>query len=308
MSDAHPAVPGAAPEPAGVSSGRRARLLLACGAAAGLVMAAASLLSSPDAGRLPAGAVASVNGVPIREEEYVRLVAALASDRRSPLGDDDRRHVLDRLIEEELLVQHAVDLGLLHTDRRVRGDLVSAVLGSVGAAADLVEPSASELESFYADNADYFATPGRLWVREFFFANDGGDARGEAVERARRAAQRLRSGEDPDAVREALADTPVAELPSAPLPPAKLREYLGPTALSAALELAQGQVSDPVPTPQGYLVLLLVQRSEDRVRPLAEVEPQVRAEMRRRAGDRLLRERLDALRAQADVRVAPVLP
>lgn len=288
--------------------GRRARLLLALGAAAGLAMAAASLLSSPQGGgALPDGVVARVNGTTIRNEEYLRLVAALASDRRTPLTDEDRRYVLDRLIEEELLVQHAVDLGLLDTDRRVRADLVSAVLSSVGAAADVYDPSPDEVEAFYSENADYFATPGRLWVRALFFGR-APDDRGDALERARQAAARLGAGEPFETVREALADTPVAPLPSAPLPPAKLREYLGPSALSVALRLEPGGVSEPIPTPQGYLVLLLVERSENRARPLAEVEAQVRAEMRRRAGDRLLRERLDALRAQADVVVAPELP
>jgi parvulin-like peptidyl-prolyl isomerase len=67
-------------------------------------------------------------------------------------------------------------------------------------------------------------------------------------------------------------------------------------------------VSDPVSTPQGYHVLQLVARAESQAAPLAEVEPQVRAEMKRRLGDRLLRERLDSLRAQADLTLAPTLP
>jgi len=41
--------------------------------------------------------------------------------------------------------------------------------------------------------------------------------------------------------------------------------------------------------------------------PLAEVAPTVRAEMRRREGDRVLRERLDSLREDADVAVGVVV-
>jgi len=284
---------------------RRPLLLLSAGAALGLAMAASSLLSLPSRQRgLPDGAVARVNDASIRREAYERLVAALDADRRSPITEEDRRHVLDRLIEEELLVQHAVDLGLLHTDRRARADLVSAVLGSITASADLYEPDPDAVQEFYAENRDYFALPGRIWVRELVFRGSGEPA----LEKARQAAQRLRSGEGVHAVREALGDPAVAPLPDAPLPPAKLREYLGPTALSVALGLESGQVSDPVQTPQGYLVLVMVERSESQVRPLAEVERLVRAEMRRRAGDRLLRERLDALRAQAEVRTAAELP
>ena len=130
----------------------RVRVWLAFGAAAGLALAAASLLRAPDRDTPPEGSVALVNGVPIRTDSFRRLVAALDADRRSPLSDADHRHVLDRLIEEELLVQHAVDLGLVRTDRRVRADLVSAVLAAINAAADGYQPRPDEVEAFYTEH------------------------------------------------------------------------------------------------------------------------------------------------------------
>jgi parvulin-like peptidyl-prolyl isomerase len=286
-----------------MAEGDRARWLLALGAAAGLLAAATSLLGAPDAG-LPGGAVAAVNGTPIRAEEYERLLAALAADRRTPLDAEDRRFVLDRMIEEELLVQHAVALGLVRSDRRVRADLVSAVLAATNAAADAYDPEPQEVARFYAENADYFTRPERLHVRQIFVAAGADSAR----ERARRAATRLRAGEPFAQVAEELGDELLAPLPDAPLPPTKLREYLGPSALRAALALAPAEVSDPVETPQGYHVLELVARTRSEAPPLAEVEAQVRSEMRRREGDRLLRRRLDDLRAEADVVVSEDLP
>ena len=115
----------------------RARWLLGLGAAAGLTLAASSLLSGPgrNAGELPEGAVARVNDAIIRNEEYARLLAALASDRRNPLTEEDRRRLLDRLIEEELLVQRARELGVDRLDRRVRSILVSAMIDSIVAEA-----------------------------------------------------------------------------------------------------------------------------------------------------------------------------
>jgi hypothetical protein len=287
--------------PEDAASGARARRLLAVGALAGLAAAAASLLGTGGGAQpLPDGAVARVNGTLIRAEEYERLLAGLEGDRRTPLDAEGRRRVLDRLIEEELLVQHALALGLARSDRRVRADLVSAVLGSLSTAGDATAPDDDEVREFYQDNREFFAGPGRLWVRQVFVAVDGG-AEEAARERAQRAALRLRAGEPIGTVRAELGSPEVAPLPDAPLPPAKLREYVGPTALLAALDLAPGATSEPVRSAQGYHVLHLVEREAGGAPPLEEIAPQVRAELRRRAEDRALRERLDQLRAEADV-------
>jgi peptidylprolyl isomerase len=283
----------------------RARRLLLLGALAGLGAAAASLLGpSPQAGRIPDDAVARVNETLIRTDEYLRLLAAVEADRRTPLGDEDRVRVLDRLIEEELLVQHALALGLARSDRRVRADLVSAVLGSLAAASDGVEPDTDEIEAFYAENQGFFAGPGRLWVRQVFVAVDGeGDE--AARQRAALASERLRAGDAIERVRAELGSPEVAPLPDTPLPPTKLREYLGPTALLASLDLEPGATSEPVRSAQGYHVLTLVERDPGGAPALEEIVPQVRAELRRRTDDRLLRERLDQLRAAADIAVRP---
>jgi hypothetical protein len=55
----------------------------------------------------------------------------------------------------------------------------------------------------------------------------------------------------------------------------------------------------------GFHVLELVEREPDRLPPLDEILEEVRADYRRRRGDRALRSYLDELRRQADVRLAP---
>ena len=109
-------------------------------------------------------------------------------------------------------------------------------------------------------------------------------------------------------VRSELGDREIAGIPDAALPPAKLREYLGPTGLRAAQDLETGEVGDPVRSPQGLHVLWMVKKTEIAYPPLAAVETEVRAEMKRRAGDLALRENLDDLRARADLVVAEPLP
>ncbi len=282
--------------------GGRTTALLALGAALGIGLAVASLTQTRGGARaLPEGAVAAVNGVHIRRVDYERAVAALTSDRRSPLTAEDRRHVLDRLIDEELLVQYGIELGLVRSDRRVRGDLVSAVLAAQVAAVDGFEPSADEVRDFYERNAEFFALPGRFRVAVLWFRIAPGGSHEEALQRAGEAVAALRAGEAAAAVGARLADAPVAPLPDGYLPAAKIREYLGPTATKAALALEAGQVSEPLRTNNGAYVLQMVDRESSSSPPLAEVEEQVRAEMRRRAGDDAVRGALESLRAQGEV-------
>jgi hypothetical protein len=287
----------------------KAQTWLALGAGAGLVAAALGLLrTTPRGVALPVDAVATVNGAPVRTAQYERAIGALASDRRAPLGDEERRFVLDRLVDEELLVQRALELGLARSDARARADLVAALVDSVTAGASEREPDPAEVRAFYDENRDWFARPGRLRVRQLTVAGAPQRAEAEARERALEASQQLRGGAAFDEVSRELGDPPVAPLPDDWLPPAKLREYLGPGALAALDALAPGAVSDPLRLSGGYSVLQLVDREPPASPPFEAVADEARAELRRRAGDRALRQYIDALRQRAEIRVAGAPP
>jgi len=287
----------------------RAVVWLVLGAAAGVVCAAVGLLLSGERDRaLPANAAASVNGTVIRLEEYDRAVAAFASDRRDPIGVEDRRHVLDRMLDEELLVQRGLELGLARHDRRVRGDIVSAVIDFVVSQADGGDPSDGDVRAFYEENRDYFARTERVLAQQVFVRAAPLRSEDEARTRAAQAAARLRAGEAFDSVRQSLGDVEVAPVPRDLLPITKLQEYLGPTAARAAQALEVGAASDPQRSASGYHVLVLLDRAPGAQPALADVQDEVRAELRRRAGERALRSYLDDLRAQADLRVRSEQP
>jgi parvulin-like peptidyl-prolyl isomerase len=291
------------------ASARRTTAALALGAAVGIAMAVASLMQVRGSGAsLPEGIAAEVNGVPIRTVDYLRAVNALASDRRSPLTAADRRHVLDRLIDEELLVQYGVDLGLLRSDRRVRGDLVAAVLAAQVASVDGYEPTPDEIASFYEHNADFFATPGRLRLSVIWVRGEPARSGEEALARARQAVAALEAGEDFEAVRQRLGDAPIAPLPDTYLPPAKVREYVGPTVTNAVLALEPGEVSEPIRSGNGVYVVRVVDREPPGAPPLESVEKQVVAEMKRRAGDDAVVSTLERLREEGDVTSLEELP
>ena len=296
-------------EPAPLPSSRRPLLWLASGAAAGVALAAWGLLGTDaSSAALPRGVVASVNGKPIQTEDWARLVEGLESDTREPAGPELRRRVLDRMIDEELLVQRGVELGLVESDRRVRADLAQALIQSIVVETEDEKPAEDELRRFYEQEAGFFTQPGRVRAPQAFFRVRAPAEDAAAAARSAEAHRRLLAGEPLERVKAELGDPEISPLPDALLPPAKLREYVGPTALRAVMELEPGQIGAPVRSGTGYHVFQLVEREAPRLPPFEEVAERVRAEWVRRAGDRALRGYLDELRENAQVVTVDELP
>lgn len=267
--------------------------LLLVGAVLGLVLSAGGLLEERGARHALSDETAAIVGARvIRRIDYERMLAGVEQDRRGPIDDATRRRVLERMIDEELLVQQALSLGLANADRRVRGELVSSLVDSIVSEADAEPPSRGEIEQHYRENAAYFARPGRLRVETLFFG---------ARARAASARERLASGEGREAVGASLADRAVVEVPDALLPFAKLRDYLGPTVVEALASLEPGSWSEPLEVADGFRLVRIVERELESAPPLVDVESLVRQDLVRRRGDDALRRYLDALRDATEV-------
>lgn len=275
----------------------RARLLLGAGVAVGLGLAVAGLLVSDPAARPPGGMAAVVNGIPIAQADLHRALAAVEADRRTPAPPGEAARVLDRLIDEELLLQHAMALGLPRSDPRIRGELVRGVVDVVVAESEAEAPTDAELEAFYATDAPYFAQAGQWRVARYFVRGSGPEERARADQIARA----LREGRP-------LVDEgdPTIPVPDALLPQATVEQYLGPTLAAAAMRLTEGGVSEPIVATGGLHVLQVRDVAPGGVAPFAEVREVVEAEYRRRRGEEALRTYLAGLRDQATIERADV--
>ena len=80
---------------------------------------------------LSASSIAAVNSTQIRLLEYHRALNMLASEKRNPVTDEDRNLVLQRLIDEELLIQQGLNSGLIRTNRAVRTAVLQSILAGI---------------------------------------------------------------------------------------------------------------------------------------------------------------------------------
>lgn len=277
---------------------------LLAGAALGLAAAAVGLLESPARSDRTTGLgeeIAAVVGErTIRRVDYERMLAGVEQDLRNPIDDATRRRVLERMIDEELLVQQAIGLGLAASDRRVRGELVASLVDSVVAETEGEPASADEVERHYRENLAFFARPSRLRIESLFFSAARGGADG-ARERARQAREALAAGQPGAEVERALADPQVAKVPDALLPLAKLRDYVGPAVLEVASALPPGAWSEPIASLEGERIVRVVEREAGEAPAFESVAAIVGRDLERRRGDDALRRYLEGLREQIPV-------
>jgi hypothetical protein len=246
--------------------------------------------------------VAIVNGTPITREKYLSYLQALSEDKKDPISAEDSKYILKRIIEEELLVQRGVEVGMLESDKRSRAALVNAMISMTTTAAEAKAPGEEELTEFFQNNLDYFTATSRLRVRQFVVKGE------ESGQRAQQAYQRLIAGDDFFTVNRELGSHVALSVPDSLLPPAKLREYLGPTLTQMLTEQSAGFISEPQVTDGGYRIVQLVENVVSQPPEIAAVREQLEAEFVRRAGDKALREYLDWLKQRADISHPSELP
>jgi len=285
---------------------RRTDLLLAAGMAAGAAIAAFGLLHAGiEPGReWPDDVVAIVDGEAISRTSLETAVGLVERDRGSAVSALERAQILERLVDEELLLQRGLALGLPRSDRRLRGDLVAAVIGAATVDAEDADPPAADLKAFFEANRTLFDGPASMRVAQVFVASPPRPDE-EAVARANRIVERLRAGEELATVRRELGDPPPVEIPSSLQPARKLRDYVGPLAASAAQGLRIGEVSALQRGSDGYRVLVVLERGDAATGGFEEKRVEVLEEYRRRAGERALDDYLRELRSQAQVNVTP---
>ncbi len=270
-------------------------LLLIAGAVLGAALAASGILESPGP-TLGKDLVASVNGKHISKTEYLGYLDLLARDKRNPMTGADRRHVLERIIEEKLLLDRGLGIDLPYSDPKVRKAIVNAMIQTIISDVSSAEPDPELLREFYQQNQQYFASPGQIQVQRMVFRG------AEARQRAAAAHARL-GAEAWGSVAATMADKDILSLPGSLLPISKLRGYIGPSLTDLALNLPVGGFSAPQPDQAGFTIVKLLALQHSETPALEKIREQVLREFQRRAGDDALRDYLEELREAADISI-----
>lgn len=274
--------------------------LLLAGAASGLGFAMWSALGVGQSIERYSDALAVVDGVPISKTVYETAIEGLASAKRNPLTEGEKREALDRIIDEELLLQRALSLGMGESDPPSRKALVNAMLQFTIADVGRREPTDAELAKFYAERPKLIAPQPLLTLRAVSLP-----LKEESKASAFKAALDGGAGFD-DTVKQFGAEGLL--LPNGPVIPAKIAEYAGATVRDTALGMQAGQSVGPLEIAGRFVFVHLLERTEAPPPPLEAVRDVVAEEWRKREAEAAFERYVKGLRRSARISYADGVP
>lgn len=269
------------PIPAPNVSKRRADILLVAVVAGAVAVAIGGV--AEDSGSLAPGSFARVNGESLPVSQLETILARLAEQSGHTPRAAERAEVIARLVDEELLLQQGLALGMVRADTRLRSQLVQEVINQAIAGNAAIPVQDADLRDFLMRNAGYFRQPDTFRIERYGFGSAAAAASAVAGDAAA-----LAEGQRDDA------------LPATALTESRWRDHLGS---SLAARLAALPVSSLLPDGEGH-ALRLVERIPGRLPDLDSIRPQVEAEFRRRRDEDTLRRYVERLRRDASIVVA----
>lgn len=192
----------------------------------------------------------------------------------------------------------AMQLGLHEGDLVVRRILVDSARRLIRGVVLLQQPTEEALEKYYAATSAYHASPPRVRLVQVAI---NGFLWPDTEKRAFELLGRIREQNLSRDAALALADT---SLVSAELPletQKQLETQMGSQFAAAVMQLPTGSWSEPIPSIHGHHLVLVEEREESKVPPLAEVRERVEQQMLEKLADEWLKLRLKELRLEFDI-------
>ena len=271
-------------------------LVLFAGILIGALMAAYSVIEKSNISDYKWAAKIEDTSIPM--EKYLTQLDGLSKDKRSPLTQKDKEYVLERMIEEELLIKRAIDLGMLNDNPMARGTIVQQMIKAIIAENARYEISDSELESFCQENSGFFTKSSRLRIQQIYFSNE--QLKDDSLIVAKKAYDLLKRGDDFESVSK-LGSPSALKIPNSLMTLSKVREYIGPSLMNLARELEINSFTSPIEVSGGYKIIYLIDKEMASPPKFNDIKTSVSSEFLKRKDDQSLRSYLENLKNWYDV-------
>ena len=243
---------------------------------------------------LPDNIIATVNDKIIPSDKYQTIINLIQNDKRDELTKADREMALDRIIEEELLVQYAYKNGFLEADDLLRKSIVRSVVDSIVEQALSVVPAEQDLLKFYEVNRQTFAIDEKYRVVILSSKNQSDIDEGKVI---------WQSNYDLTLLRQTFKSIDRLDIPTGFISKIRLGTLIGPLLRDKVLSLQVGETSQTLKTIYGYSIVTLVDKKDRVIPEFKEISEIVLQEYKRQQREEILEELLKDLKRQSDIKI-----
>ena len=247
---------------------------------------------------LPNDVIAIVNEKIIPSERYRTVIQLIENDKRDDLTEADRKMALDRIIEEELLVQYAYQNGFLEADDLLRKSIVRSVVDSIVEQSVSVIPDEDELQDFYQDNLPVFTLDEQYRVVILSSQN---------LPDIKTAKEIWQESYDIKKLEIDIPSIRQLDISSGFISKLRLGTLIGPLLRDVVLSLSIGETSKAIETIYGYTIVTLVDKKDKIIPEYSDIKEVVLQEYRRRQRENILEELLSDLKRQSDIDINSTL-
>ena len=261
----------------------------------GTLLAIYSIMdSNKNYSSLPDNVAAVVNDKIIPSERYQTVIQLIKNDKRDDLTDIDRKMALERIIEEELLVQYAYQNGFLEADDLLRKSIVRSVVDSIAEQSISVIPNEKTLRDFYQDNLPLFTVDEQFRIVILSSQNGSDINAGKVI---------WQDSYDIPLLMNEIRSIKKLDISSDFISKYRLGTLIGPLLRDVVLSLKLGETSEPLETIYGYSIVTLIDKKDRIVPDFKEINEIVLQEYKRRQRETILNDLLSDLKRQSDINI-----
>ena len=261
----------------------------------GTLLAIYSIMdSNKNYSSLPDNVAAAVNDKIIPSERYQTVIQLIKNDKREDLTDIDRKMALERIIEEELLVQYAYQNGFLEADDLLRKSIVRSVVDSIAEQSISVIPNEKTLRDFYQDNLPLFTIDEQFRIVILSSQNGSDINAGKII---------WQDSYDIPLLMNEIGSIKKLEISSDFISKYRLGTLIGPLLRDVVLSLKLGETSEPLETIYGYSIVTLIDKKGRVIPDFKEINEIVLQEYKRRQRETILNDLLSDLKRQSDINI-----
>ena len=210
-------------------------------------------------------AIAKVNDQYINEDQFLKYAITLGADFKAEEDEELIDLVLERMIEEELLVQRAIELKLHQQDIQVRKVLIEQIIEFILQLENL-NPSDEQLKQYFINNIGKYSSDVELKIDSIFLKSKsegsamlGSEYDFELHQNELDNVKSFIETYDFSAAKQKFNESGFFIIPNGLIKYKDCIQYLGPTICNNLKSLNPGTVTEPIFYNNGFYFLKLVE-------------------------------------------------